>query len=355
MLVAELFLGLILLLLFVGKWMASLDWLQPTWLVVNILAWVVYLFAWRNYKRLEEWRNQLTADRMRWFVPHLPLQNKPLKLLLFRSAWFCMTLALAQPVIGKQTVKVSGKRGELLFVVDLSNSMNTADMGNRQTRLEVVKRAMTDVVNNCKGEKLGIAIFADRAFLQLPMTKDYGAVKLFIQDLETSMISQQGTNMQAAMEVAQRAFSKQETGKALWLFTDGENHDTLSADALDEWRSELDQLALIAVGSKKGGPVPLDAQRPELGYLTLPNGQGVISKVDSQLLRQLAKAWGGAFVWVQNEFPNLSELLTEFNRKSTGKSGDLSVEIARQLYFYPLLLSLGFWWLFGWVSAKSEK
>ena len=103
--------------------------------------------------------------------------------------------------------------------------MNTKDISKDLSRLEIAKRAMVQLVNNLRGERIGICLFANQAYVQLPITKDYGAAKLFIKEIETDLVSSQGTNVKAALEVSNEMFSEDRTAKGIIMVTDGENHE----------------------------------------------------------------------------------------------------------------------------------
>ena len=149
-----------------------------------------------------------------------------LKYFFFRNAFVFLIIALAQPIYGKKKVSGTSESLELVVSLDISNSMNTHDISNEKSRLDISKRALIQLINNLHGEKIGISLFANSAFVQLPLTRDYSAAKLFIQDIETEMITSQGTNIAEALEVSYGMFSQEKITKGIILVTDGENHET---------------------------------------------------------------------------------------------------------------------------------
>src|SRR5690606_18191918 len=127
---------------------------------------------------------------------------------LFRNAFVFLILAMAQPAFGSKRVAGTVDSMELVLCLDISNSMNTKDIDPELSRLDIAKRAITELINNLHGEKIGVCVFANNAFTQLPVTIDYHAAKMYVNDIETSMISSQGTNVKAALETCMDMFSE---------------------------------------------------------------------------------------------------------------------------------------------------
>ena len=265
------------------------------------------------------------------------------KYLLFRNAFVLLVIAMAQPVFGSKKVAGTAQSLELVIALDVSNSMNTRDISDDISRLDISKRAITQLINSLGGEKIGISLFANSAFVQLPITSDYGAAKLFIQDIESNMISSQGTNIRAAVEVSQAMFSKEKTTKAIILITDGENHEENPTEALAKLREENIQLCVLGIGTESGGLVPKNPKRPELGYKTDALGKTIVSKLNRSFIKQIAQKGGGTATISNDEFPNLSALLTQISQMKRTKIDNFEFDIKQERYQVPLLISILFW------------
>jgi Ca-activated chloride channel family protein len=224
--------------------------------------------------------------------------------------------------------------------------MNTCDISANTSRLEISKRALIQLVNNLHGEKIGICLFANNAFVQLPLTRDYSAAKLFIQDIESGMISSQGTNINEALIVSNEMFSKEKTTKGIIMVTDGENHEESPDEILAEIKSSKVQLSILGIGTKRGGLIPKNPNRPELGYKTDAIGKSVVSKLNESFLQKLAQKGGGKASVSSSEFPNLSALLTQINQMKRTKIDNLEFDIKEERYQIPLFLSLVFWFAY---------
>lgn len=265
------------------------------------------------------------------------------KYFFFRNAFVFLIIAMAQPVFGTKKVSGTNESLELVVALDISNSMNALDISDDFSRLEISKRAIKQLINSLHGEKLGICLFANSAYVQLPVTNDYGAAKLFIDDIETSMISSQGTNIDAALQVSAGMFSKQKTTKGIILITDGENHENSPIETLKVIQEEQIQLSVLGIGTKKGGLVPKDPNRPEMGYKSDARGKTVLSKLNEKFIRSIAQKGGGKASITSSEFPNLSTLLTEISQMKRTKIDNLEFDIKQERYRVPLMISICFW------------
>ena len=269
-----------------------------------------------------------------------------LKYFFFRMAFVFLVLSMASPVFGKKKVSATTDSLELVVCLDISSSMNTKDISDELSRLDISKRALVQLVNNLHGERIGICLFANDAFIQLPVTRDYGAAKMFIGDIETDMISSQGTNIDAALRTAVKMFSKDHTAKGIIMVTDGENHETNPDAILKAIQKEKIQFSILGIGTKKGGLVPKNPRRPELGYKTTSTGRSVLSKLDESFIKKIASKGGGYANVSSSEFPDLSGLLTQINQMKRAKIDNLEFDIKEERYQTTLAISIVFWLIF---------
>jgi Ca-activated chloride channel family protein len=215
-------------------------------------------------------------------------------------------------------------------------------------------------VNNLHGEKIGICVFAGGSFVQLPLTSDYSAAKMFITEIETDMISNQGTNVASALRTSVDMFSPDKTSKGIILVTDGENHEEDPKDVLKEIKEKKIHLSAFGIGTTTGGPVPVNPHRPELGYKTTAAGRTVVSKVNPQFISSIASEAGGSATMSSDPFPDLSQLLTEINQMKRTKVRDLQFDIQENRYQIPLFAAIIFWCLFligskGILNLKKQN
>lgn len=259
---------------------------------------------------------------------------------LLRSVIVFIILAMAQPIFGVKKVSATMESMELVVSIDVSNSMNTKDIEDETSRLEVVKRAMMQFVNNLHGEKIGISIFAGGSYLQLPLTGDYEAAKMYIHELSTDMVSNQGTDIAAALDISVKMFSKSNVSKAILLVTDGENHEGELEEKLALLKENNISLAVLGIGTEKGGLIPNNPERPELGHKTDDNGRTIVSKMNPSFIKNLAQKAGGFAVISDSPFPDLAEILQRFKHMKREKVEGIELETKENWYQIPLLLAM---------------
>ncbi len=214
-----------------------------------------------------------------------------LKYALILAALSFALIALAQPRWGYTYDERKRKGLDLIFAVDTSRSMLSNDV--QPNRLERVKLATQDLVNELQGDRVGLIAFAGRAFLQAPLTIDYSAAIDSINDLDTKTIPEGGTNISAAINLAVQTYGKSAVGnRALVIFTDGEE---LSGDAVKSAKAAADsgvRIFTIGVGTQEGSLIPISSDDGGTAFVKDSKGQVVKSRLDETRLREVAEADG---------------------------------------------------------------
>src|SRR6059036_856874 len=215
--------------------------------------------------------------------------NRPRRILRFALQLLGLALAivsLAQPRWGYTFEDVKRKGLDLLIAVDTSRSMLSNDV--QPTRLDRVKLAVQDLINELQGDRVGLIAFAGRAFLQAPLTIDYDAVIEAVNDLDTKTIPEGGTNISSAITLATQSFGKSAVGnRALIIFTDGEE---LSGDAVKTAKEAVDagvRIFTVGVGTAQGSLIPIATEGGGTGFVKDDNGQVVKSKLDEKRLKEI--------------------------------------------------------------------
>lgn len=323
--------------------------LKLLFLLVPLVAIFIYKL-WKHNKQVGALSERMTST----FLRPVSTSKIFIQFFLIRNVFVFLVFAMAQPIYGKKKVSGTSESLELVICLDISNSMNTMDISDEISRLGVAKRALIQLVNNLHGEKVGLCLFANNAFVHLPLTRDYPAAKLFIQDIETNLIQSQGTNISEAISVSRDMFTKDKTTKAIVLITDGENHEQDPTEVLNDIKTDQIQFSVLGIGTTKGGPVPKNPYRPELGYKTNAMGMTVVSKLDKKFLDKIAAKGGGQAFVSSDEFPNLSALLTELKSMKRTKIDNFDFEIKQERYQLPLAIAL-FAWLAYLIYSRLEK
>lgn len=244
--------------------------------------------------------------------------------------------ALAKPRWGYIYEDVKRKGLDLICAVDTSRSMLSNDVP--PSRLQRVKLALQDLLNELQGDRVGLIAFAGRAFLQAPLTIDYSAAVEAINDLDTSTIPEGGTNISAAIELAVQTYGKSAIGnRALIVFTDGEE---LSGDAVKAAKAAADagvRIFSVGVGTPEGSLIPLNGERGGTNFVKDNSGQVVKSKLDEKRLKEIAEATEGSYFHLEDGPRTMKQLFNEGLSKM--QAGDIDERMSRrpiERYQWPL-------------------
>ena len=270
--------------------------------------------------------------------------NRPRRMIRFGLQLLGLALAivsLAQPRWGYTFEDVKRKGLDLLIAVDTSRSMLSNDV--QPNRLERVKLAVQDLVNELQGDRVGLIAFAGRAFLQAPLTIDYDAVFEAINDLDTKTIPEGGTNISSAITLTTQSFGKSATGnRALIIFTDGEE---LSGDAVQTAKAAAADAGVriftVGVGTPQGSLIPVTGDDGQTAFVKDPAGQVVKSKLDENRLREIAETTGGFYVHLENGPRTMQQLQSEGLAKM--QAAEMDVRLSRrpiERYEWPLSAAL---------------
>lgn len=224
-------------------------------------------------------------------------QFKPgLKLLFLLAGLAFLILGLVNPKIGTRLETIKREGVDIVFAVDVSKSMLAEDIA--PNRLEKAKRLVSEIINSLASDRIGIIAYAGQAFPQLPITTDYGAAKMFLQSMNTDMLSSQGTAIGDAIELASTYYDDAEqTNRVLFIVSDGEDHSEGSlTDAVELAVEEGVQIFTIGVGTAKGGPIPIKRNGVLESLKKDSEGQVVITKLDEAMLLQIAEEGNGEYI-----------------------------------------------------------
>jgi Ca-activated chloride channel family protein len=251
-------------------------------------------------------------------------------------------MALAQPRWGYTYDDAKRKGLDLILAVDTSRSMLSNDVP--PSRLERVKLAAQDLINELQGDRVGLVAFAGRAFLQAPLTIDYDAAVEAINDLDTNTIPEGGTNISEAIDLAMRTFGKSAIGnRALIIFTDGEE---LSGDAAKTAKAAEDagvRIFTVGVGTPEGSLIPINGEGGGTAFVKDSNGQVVKSKLDEKRLKEIAESTSGFYLHLEDGPRTMKKLFNEGLVKM--QAGDIDARLSRrpiERYLWPLGAALCF-------------
>jgi Ca-activated chloride channel family protein len=258
--------------------------------IIPILI-VFFVFAMLARKRSIERFGD--SSLMAQLMPKMSKYKHTVKFVLLMIGLAFLVIGWANPQWGTKKEKVKRKSVDVFVALDISQSMMAEDIP--PNRMERAKRFAQDLIEELKGDRVGLIIFAGNAYLQMPLTTDYAAAKLFLRTANPDMAPSQGTAISDAIDLAYRSFEEDNKAhKALVIITDGENHDQ---DALDQAQSANEDGLLIftvGVGTPQGAKIPVNYGGRQ-GYKIDKTGQEVVSKLNEQMLLDLASEGDGSY------------------------------------------------------------
>ena len=257
----------------------------------------------------------------------MPLASKAktwLKLSIYSLALVASILGIANPQIGSKTEELKRQGIDLMIALDISNSMNAEDLS--PNRLERAKRSLKELLTYLKSDRIGIVVFAGEAFVQLPITTDYSAAKLFLDNIQPDLIATQGTDIGNAIGLCLKSFDfESPTSKAIIVISDGENHEEESISMAEEAASKGVVVHSIGMGSVEGAPIPLYSRGQQLGFKKNQEGNTVVTKLNEEMLSELASVTGGIFIRASNAESGMAYIFDEVERME-------KVEIGTKIY-----------------------
>ena len=227
--------------------------------------------------------------------PNKSLFKPVLKIIILCLAFASLVIALVNPKIGSKLETIKREGVDVVFAVDVSKSMLAEDVA--PNRLDKSKQLVTQIINNLASDRVGIIAYAGKAFPQLPITTDYASAKMFLQNMNTDMMSSQGTAINEAIELAKTYYDDdQQTNRVLIIISDGEDHSEAAAKAAKEASEEGIRIFTIGVGDVKGGPIPIKRNGVVLNYKKDQQGETVITRLDEETLKNIAEEANGAYI-----------------------------------------------------------
>ena len=229
-------------------------------------------------------------------MPDVSRWRRELKFWLVNIALAMMIVCLARPQYGTKIDTRTRKGIEAIIAVDVSNSMLAEDVS--PNRLMKAKLLISSLVDNMVDDKIGLIVFAGDAYTQLPITSDYVSAKMFLDNIDPSMIAVQGTDIARAIGLANHSFTQQEgVGRAIFVITDGEDNEGGAVEAAREAVKKGMKVYVLGIGSPEGSPIPMPGMNR---YITDRAGNTVITKLNEDMCREIAQAGEGAYIYVDN-------------------------------------------------------
>ena len=302
-------------------------------LIIPILV-LVRFIVWQKRKR--SLRKFGDPSLLKEMMPDVSKYRPTIKFCLLLSAITILIFMIARPQVGSKISHEKREGIEVLIALDISNSMLAQDV--IPSRLEKSKLLIEDLVDHFTNDKVGLVVFAGDAFVQLPITNDYVSAKMFLQNINPSLITTQGTDLARAISLSQSCFTQREhIGRAIIVITDGEDHEGGALEAAREAYKKGINVFILGVGTSKGAPIP-DGNG---GYLKDNSGQTVLSALNEQMCQQVAKAGNGVYIHVDNTSDAQEKLNKELSKLQSGISDTVVYsEYNEQFQIFGIILLL---------------
>ena len=235
--------------------------------------------------------------------------------------WLCILslsmfiIAYARPQFGTKIDKRERMGIEAIIAMDVSNSMYAEDV--KPNRLEKAKMMMSNMFDGMKDDKVGLIVFAGQAFTQIPITSDYVSAKMFLETISPSMISVQGTDIAEAIRLGCKSFTQQEgVAKAIFVITDGEDNE---GGAIEAAKAAVDagiRVYILGIGDPAGAPIPIPGTNQ---YIIDEEGNTVVSKLNEEMCREIARAGNGSYIFVDNSSSAQKKLSEQVEKLAKSK------------------------------------
>ena len=287
---------------------------EHTWILWGLTLIPIMMLLFFFVKRWrKDARNRFAESAlMNQLMPRYSNLKFRLKFIFFLIGYTLLLIGIANPQIGTKLEEVKREGIDLIVALDVSNSMKAEDLS--PNRLERAKRAMLQLVEELKSDRLGIIVFAGQAYTQLPITTDYAAAKLFLGTIDTDMIPTQGTAIGSAIELAMESFDYEQGGnKALIIVTDGENHEDDAITAAEEAYKKGIKVFTIGMGTPNGAPIPVFKRSKKIGYRQDNSGNTIVSSLNEQMLGEIAASGNGMYIRATNANAGFEKILDELS------------------------------------------
>jgi len=248
----------------------------------------------------------------------------------------CLIFAAANPQVGTKLQEVKQKGIDVFILLDVSNSMVAEDI--KPNRLEKAKYQISNLINKLRGDRIGMIIFAGQAYIQFPLTTDYSAANLFLSAVDFNSVPVQGTAIASAINLALESFDSSSTQKVMIAITDGEDHEGDVMKAVDNAVSKGIKIYTIGLGSPAGAPIPVYGRGGVVsGFKKDNEGNTVLTKLDENILKQIAAAADGKYYRGNNYEDYLDKIYSELSDLEESEFGVKKVTDYEDRFYYFLI------------------
>lgn len=261
-----------------------------------------------------------------------------------------VVVALLSPQIKKEENDVEVRGLNIYALIDISRSMMTEDI--YPNRLEAAKRSLDTIVQSLKGDRIGFIPFSDSAYIQMPLTDDYSITKNYIEVIDSNLISGGGTQLYQALQLAEKSFNEIESNnKTVIIFSDGGDYDKKSLEFAK--KNKID-IYSVGIGSEAGSVIPEYKKGKKIGFIKDKDGSAVVSKLNTDFLKELSKENNGKYYEVNNLNDESKNFIYDISNLKRENQRNEKINTYTKYYQIPLFLGFIFI-LIGYLLKEVIK
>jgi len=320
-------------------------------LIIPVLV-SVYIWYWNWSKN--KINSVFDKKSIKKINPYYKHYIKTLKFILYILTITCIVIACMNPVTkGEPVEKELNRVGvDIFFALDISKSMLTEDV--KPSRIKKSKQILSEVLSLIKGDKVGVIVYAAGASVVSPLTLDYAWVKNQIKDIDTDMLSSQGTNLSSAIELSINSFKNDDKVKCLFIISDGEDHEETYTDFIDQVQYENIIIHTIFVGTERGGLIPIKNGN-KVEYKKDRNGNEVLSTGNLFALEEIANKSNGLSSKSNNNKDIIQFIIENINNMEKGILDKDFILVYKEKKQFQWFLGMAiFLILFDFIIKKNE-
>ena len=276
-------------------------------LIIPILFLVLLIFRRWQKKSI---RKYFDINTIKFLSPEISNSKPLLKFIIISFALLMLVISLVNPKIGTELKTVKREGVDIVFAIDVSKSMLAEDIA--PNRIIKSKRIVSELFNNLGSDRVGIIAYASTAIPVLPITTDFSSARMFLESLNTDMLSSQGTSIAEAINLSKNYFNDEnQTNRVLCVISDGEDHEIQNNNLSDIAKEAGITIISIGVGSPNGAPIPIKENDIVKSYKKDDKGEVVITKLNENILKDMATQTGGIYFKGDNTNSVVSSIVDE--------------------------------------------
>ena len=276
-------------------------------LIIPILFLVFLIFRRWQKKSISKY---FDINTIKFLSPEISNSKPLLKFIIISFALLMLVISLVNPKIGTELKTVKREGVDIVFAIDVSKSMLAEDIA--PNRIIKSKRIVSELFNNLGSDRVGIIAYASTAIPVLPITTDFSSARMFLESLNTDMLSSQGTSIAEAINLSKNYFNDEnQTNRVLCVISDGEDHEIQNNNLSDIAKEAGITIISIGVGSPNGAPIPIKENDIVKSYKKDDKGEVVITKLNENILKDMATQTGGIYFKGDNTSSVVSSIVEE--------------------------------------------